>query len=152
MTSRTCPFFRIQRAVLVVGVVCLLTIFTSIVFVDARNDNHVSANAAGPTVVTNTNDDGAGSLRSAILASNATAGLDTIVFDIPGPGVKVINPQTVLPEITDRVIIDGATQPGYAGTPVIMLDGNGLLFNLDWLSGPAEALFVDWRSFASVSQ
>lgn len=74
-------------------------------------------------VVTNTNDHGSGSLRNAIINANATLGTDTIVFNIPGPGVKVISPLIALPEITERVVIDGTTQPGYAGTPLIEVDG-----------------------------
>ena len=113
-------------------IVCLLTSFASIVFVAARSES--SANTAALTLaVINTNNDGPGSLREAILNANATAGLDTIVFNIPGSGAQVINPQTMLPEITDPVVIDGTTQPGYAGSPVIVLDGNGLSDAL-WIS------------------
>jgi hypothetical protein len=74
-------------------------------------------------VVTNVNNHGTGSLREAIINANATIGTDTIIFNIPGPGVKTINLITQLPEITDSVVIDGTTQPGYAGTPLIELDG-----------------------------
>ena len=63
-------------------------------------------------VVTNTNDSGPGSLRNAISYANATPGLDTITFSIPGSGVHTIQPLSALPEITDPVIIDGYTQPG----------------------------------------
>jgi hypothetical protein len=74
-------------------------------------------------VVTNVNNHGAGSLREAILNANATAGKDTITFNIPGAGVKVIALLVSLPEITDPIVIDGTTQPGYAGSPLIELDG-----------------------------
>lgn len=74
-------------------------------------------------VVTNVNNHGPGSLREAILNANATAGKDTVTFNIPGPGVKVIEPLVSLPEITDPIVIDGTTQPGYAGSPLIELDG-----------------------------
>lgn len=125
MISLPHPISRIQRGVLVVATVCLLTSFASIIFVAARNES--SANTAALTLaVINTNNDGPGSLREAILNANASVGLDTIVFNIPGSGPHVINPQTMLPEITDPVVIDGTTQPGYAGSPVIVLDGNGL--------------------------
>ncbi len=75
-------------------------------------------------VVTNTNNHGSGSLREAMTNANATVGLDTIVFNIPGSGVKVINLLNALPDIIDPVVIDGATQPGYAGMPLIELDGS----------------------------
>jgi hypothetical protein len=77
-------------------------------------------------VVTNVNNHGAGSLRDAIINANATIGTDTISFNIPGPGVKVISLLIALPELTDRVVIDATTQPGYAGAPLIELDGTGL--------------------------
>src|SRR5262245_3824364 len=76
--------------------------------------------------VTNTADSGAGSLRQAITDANANAGTDTIAFNIPGSGVHTIDVPTQLPTITSPVIIDGATQPGYAGNPLIELHGQGV--------------------------
>jgi hypothetical protein len=80
---------------------------------------------ASPTSVTNTNDSGAGSLRQAIINANSTSGADTITFNIPGSGVRTINLLSALPSITSPVTIDGGTQPGYAGTPLIELNGAG---------------------------
>ncbi len=74
-------------------------------------------------VVTNANNDGIGSLRQAITLANNTFGADTITFNIPGAGVKVINLLLPLPEITEAVVIDGTTQPGYTGTPLVDLNG-----------------------------
>ena len=82
-----------------------------------------SAQAATFTV-TNTDDSGAGSLRQAILDANANPGLDTIAFDIGGVGHQTIQPLSALPTITDPVIIDGGTQDGFAGTPIIEIDGS----------------------------
>ena len=79
-------------------------------------------------VVTNANNDGSGSLREAITLANATAGADTITFNIPGAGVKVINLVAPLPEVTDTVVINAATQPGYSGTPLIELNGSNAGF------------------------
>jgi hypothetical protein len=73
--------------------------------------------------VTNTSDGGAGSLRQAILDANANPGLDEIRFTI-GSGAQAIAPASALPTITDPVVIDGTTQPGFAGTPIIELDGS----------------------------
>ncbi|PYT05315.1 MAG: hypothetical protein DMF65_00490, partial [Acidobacteria bacterium] len=76
--------------------------------------------------VTNTNDSGAGSLRQAILDSNASVGVkETIAFNIAGAGVHTISPTSALPFVTDPVVIDGTTQPGFVlgGSPVIELDG-----------------------------
>ena len=81
--------------------------------------------AAPPSfVVINTNDTGAGSLRQAIIDSNATPGVtDTISFNIPGGGVHTITPTIALPAILSPAIIDATTQPGYAGAPLIELNG-----------------------------
>lgn len=79
-------------------------------------------------VVTNANDEGLGSLRQAIMLANSTLGADTITFNVPGAGVKVIHLLLPLPEITEAVVIDATTQPGYAGTPLVELDGANVGF------------------------
>ena len=78
-------------------------------------------------VVTNTNDDGAGSLRQAINDANNTEVQSTISFNIPGdPGeIHTIIPQSTLPLIINSTILDATTQPGYTtGNPKIVLDGS----------------------------
>jgi hypothetical protein len=75
-------------------------------------------------MVTNTNDTGAGSLRQAVLDANAHPGTNTIAFDIGGGRVQTIQPRSALPPITNPVVIDGTTQPGFAGTPLIVLNGS----------------------------
>jgi hypothetical protein len=81
------------------------------------------AAGADTFTVTNTNDDGDGSLRKAITDANTAAGPDIIEFDIPGSGVHTIEVPTALPFINSPVIVDGTTQPGYAGAPLIELHG-----------------------------
>src|SRR5262245_21593547 len=85
----------------------------------------VAAAAQGNTyTVTNTADTGAGSLRQAITDANANLGTDTIEFNITGSGVHTIEvPISGLPWITSPVIVDGTTQPGYSGAPLIELHG-----------------------------
>lgn len=80
-------------------------------------------------VVTTDSNHGSGSLRDAIINANATPGKDTITFNIPGSGVKTINLLIALPEITDPVVIDATTQPGYAGSPLIELNGSAVNSN-----------------------
>lgn len=102
-------------------------------FVDGlRGDDDLSANGIivdpgapgilAPFSVTTTSDSGPGSLRQAILDANARAGADTIVFGI-GTGIQTITLSSALPTITDSVTIDGSTQPGFAGSPIIQLSG-----------------------------
>lgn len=74
-------------------------------------------------IVTSTADSGAGSLRKAIEDANAHAGADAIAFSIPGSGVQTITPLTPLPAITGATNLDGGTQPGFSGTPIIVLSG-----------------------------
>jgi titin len=88
----------------------------------------VAVTQVGATfVVTNTNDSGPGSLRQAILDANATPNAsgssDLITFAIPGPGPHTITPATPLPVVSGRLIIDGTSQPGFAGSPVVELSG-----------------------------
>ena len=85
--------------------------------------------------VTTTADSGTGSLRAAITAADAAGGTSTIAFNIAGSGVHTIGVKTVLPTITANVTIDGSTQPGYSGSPLIVLTpslsftDNGLTFS-----------------------
>jgi titin len=79
--------------------------------------------------VTNTSDSGAGSLRQAILDANSTpnvGGPDVIAFNI-GSGVQTITAASALPTITEALTIDGTTENGYAGTPLIELRGGASL-------------------------
>jgi hypothetical protein len=80
-----------------------------------------SSLSAATFTVTNASDSGAGSLRQAILDANANAGADTIAFNIVGAGVQTITLSSSLPfaAITGDLTVDGTTQPGYAGTPLI---------------------------------
>lgn len=72
-----------------------------------------------PIIVTSTADPGDGvcaatecTLREALTLANRLSGEDTIVFNLPELGTQTIQPIGNLPDITDRVIIDGYTQPG----------------------------------------
>jgi titin len=80
-----------------------------------------SAQAATFTVTT-TADSGPGSLRQAITDSNGAVGPNAIDFSI-GSGLQTIAPVSALPAITQPAVIDGTTQPGFAGVPLIRLDG-----------------------------
>jgi len=81
--------------------------------------------------VTTTADNGPGSLRQAILDLNNDigGGHDLIQFAIPGSGAHKItlDPDSPLNPIIHEVTIDGTTQSGYIGTPLIWLDGINLI-------------------------
>src|SRR5438309_10287292 len=88
---------------------------------EALEDRHLLATF---TVVNTLDNSNPGSLRRAILDANATTGLDTIAFSI-GSGTKTIALTSALPPVTDPVVIDGTTQPGFAGDPLIVVSGTG---------------------------
>ena len=106
----------------------------------ANNTSQFAATAvipASPFVVTNTTDYQAGSdvgsLRQAIVDSN-TDPATPITFDIEGtsPFVIRVSPQSSLPQITEPVKIDGTSQAGPGGVPLIELNGgNGKFDGLD---------------------
>jgi subtilisin family serine protease len=50
-------------------------------------------------------------------------GVNTITFNIPGAGPHTIQPTSALPKITDPVVINGASEPDFASSPIIELDG-----------------------------
>jgi hypothetical protein len=93
-----------------------------------------TTNAAVTFMVTNTSDSGPGSLRQAMLDANSNPGADAIVFNIPGAPPFTIKPLSALPAIGDPVSIDATTQPGFAGSPVVELDGS--------LAGGATGLLI----------
>lgn len=79
-----------------------------------------TALAACNLTVTNVNDSGAGSFRNAIAsASNG----NTICFSI-GSGYQTINATSGY-TITRSIIIDGTSQPGFTGAPLIEINGAG---------------------------
>lgn len=76
-------------------------------------------------LVTNVQDSGAGSFRQAILDSNASMEPDYIAFAISGQS-RTIELQSSLPDITNPVLIDATTQPGFVDRPLIELSGQRL--------------------------
>lgn len=75
-------------------------------------------------------------LRRAIQQANFFGGnVREIRFNIPGNGPFKFEPATNYPSVLRPVIIDGTTQPGFAGTPIIEIDGSNI-------SGSAEGLRI----------
>lgn len=107
---------------------------------------------AATFVVTNTNDTGPGSLRQAMLDANANPGLDSINFNIAGPS-RLIQPLLSLPDITDPVLIDGSTQPGFAGTPIVELNGSKSAERALFVNAPGSTirgLVINGFSFGGI--
>jgi uncharacterized repeat protein (TIGR01451 family) len=115
-----------------IGIVLILTatlLFglreTEVAISASQNSSAIRPAVAMTFLVTSPNDSGPGSLRQAIIDANANPGADTINFFIPGTGPHTINLLSPLPAITEALTIDATTQPGFAGTPIIELNGSG---------------------------
>ena len=84
-----------------------------------------------PSLVVNTTADdfglysGTTSLREAITFANSVPGDNTITFALPA-GSTTIHLLSPLAAITSPVVIDGTTQPGFTGVPLIDLTGQPL--------------------------
>jgi hypothetical protein len=132
-----------------------------------------------PYIVTTTADSGFGSLRDAITQVNADTShslyaspsnpnVDEIDFNITpasdaagggtgynsATGVATIQPGVgtalTLPALTNRVLIEATSQPGYAGKPVIVLDGthagsgaNGLVLTASAAGSTVQGFVID---------
>lgn len=108
---------------------------------------NVASTVAGATfTVTTTADSGAGSLRQAILDANASAGVSTIAFNIPGDGPHTITNLTSLPAVTNTVVIDGYTQPGaVANTDVSGFNGVLKIILIRGTAAPSfDGLSLQW--------
>jgi trimeric autotransporter adhesin len=100
--------------------------------VDTTSDASDGDTSSIAALYANKGSDGKISLREAILAANNTVNgsqSDLISFNITDPliaGAHTINAMSVLPSITDAVLIDGTTEPDYTqATRVISLNGSG---------------------------
>jgi CSLREA domain-containing protein len=105
--------------------------------VDASPGNGVCEVAPGNGICT---------LRAAIQEANASAGHDTIKFNIGGGGNATIAPPSPLPAVTDPATVDATTQPGYAGSPLIQLDGHTALGSFNGFTLTAGSSVI--RGFA----
>jgi len=94
--------------------------------VAAGNGNWAATDQPGVFVVVNTSPGGAGSLFQAGLDANSYPTPATILFSVgSGPQTLAVNNPTSgdFPIIGNSVTIDGTSQPGYAGQPLITLEG-----------------------------
>lgn len=94
--------------------------------------------------VTNTSGDvnTSGSLPWAIQQSNATPGLNAINFNIPGAGGHVINLNSIQ-YISNPVAINGTSQPGYNGTPLISVQGNSSVSTLFFVTAGSAGSTIE---------
>jgi parallel beta-helix repeat protein len=107
----------------------------------------------GVFIVRSVADSGPGTLRQAILDSSAARGSNTIAFALPGAGIQTIALDSPLPRAMTPTLIDGATQPGFSGTPLVGLaDASGGLGGVSALGSllcGVRGLAVDGYVFGS---
>lgn len=73
---------------------------------------------------TNTGTGTSGTLRYCITQANLSLGPHTINFSVAGT-ISINSSSNMLPALSKEITIDATTAPGYAGVPVIILDGTG---------------------------
>jgi len=117
---------------------------------------------AGTTIMVNTTEDppltnGNCAIREAFEAANtdhvvdgcaAGSGTDTIAFNIGDPGSSQIINLSGLLQISTQVILDGTSQPGYAGIPLIHITRVGT--NLIAFYGAAGGSIIQGLKFSRV--
>lgn len=90
----------------------------------------ITVNSLGDQPDTNTADatcltvNGDCTLRAAIQQAGGNPGQDTIGFDLAGAPPYVIQPNSPLPAIPANTTIDATTEPDFAGTPVVVVNGD----------------------------
>ena len=106
------------------------TALAGVLVVDTTNDVADGDTSSITALLADRGADGLISLREAIIATNNTANgasPDEIHFDIDEPLIGGVHTITVaaggLPAITDAVDIDATTEPDYAASPVVRIDG-----------------------------
>ncbi len=106
------------------AIIASFAVILSVFFFALFNPLSTATAAQCDFTVTNTNDSGAGSLRDAIAEANWASGTPTVCFAIDS-GPQTIIPTSPLPPVTGSMVIDGTTQPGFTGTPLIQINGAG---------------------------
>lgn len=70
-------------------------------------------------------------LRQAITAANNNAGADSIVFNVPGSGVRLYTPASAYPVLTGPTLIDGYTQPGASANTLAVGSDASILIRIE---------------------
>jgi CSLREA domain-containing protein len=128
MFSKQSKFPKLALAlILLAGLVGLWRVLPD----NLRNEVEPVVHAATFTINTSDDhDDGVCNVADCSLreAINAAITGDTISFNIAGSGVRTIKATSGF-NITKAITIDGTTQPGFAGVPLIELNGAGAAVN-----------------------
>ena len=94
-------------------------------FTVTSTGNNSDANV-GNGVCKTSGSTGVCTLRAAIQEANATAAIDTILFNVGGGGPQRIDIPASIPTITRPRIVDGWSQPGFLDVPLIEIHGSSV--------------------------
>jgi hypothetical protein len=83
-----------------------------------------------------------GSLPWAVAQANNTGGQNTIDFNISGSGVQTINITGTL-FLNSQMVIDGTSQPGYNGTPLISVQGSASVPSIFYLGSGSSGSTIE---------
>jgi CSLREA domain-containing protein len=151
----------LRRALLTFSLLLAACAAAASVFPDSLS---ARARAASTFVVDSTSDgsdsntsdglcaDAAGmcTLRAAIEQANAAPGPHTVNFRI-GTGAQTIAVGSALPNVTDTLTIDATTQPGFQGSPLVVLGGGGLdADGLSMRAGVVRGLVINGFKLAAI--
>ncbi|MBN2507972.1 MAG: immunoglobulin domain-containing protein [Verrucomicrobia bacterium] len=122
-TNRTLWFYGVQPSDLGVYSVVVRNAYGA---VDPLSAALRTAPNSGLVGVSTLVDTGPGSLRQAILDANTSAVPATIYFNLAGSSPFTLTLASPLPPIEQPTVLDATLLPGYAGQPLLELDGGGL--------------------------
>ena len=126
----------------------------TVLTVDTISDVSDGTTSSIAALLANKGSDGRISLREAIQAignSPATGTPFQINFAIPGAGVHTINVTSPLPTITQSVLLDATTQPGYTNAPLIEINGVGTVLGTNGLEVNAASTTIEGFSIYGFS-
>ncbi len=121
---------RILSLIFVIGLTSLVTQstgFLNLLQPTVRAATTFTVNSTGDGADRNTSDgvcdDGSEhcTLRAAIQQANANTGTDTINFNVGSGFQQITLTNDSLPNISDPIVINATTQPGYSGVPLVEL-------------------------------
>lgn len=135
-----------------------IALSTSTAFVNSTSnnpDNNIGDDLCD-TGFLNSDGDAECTLAAAVSEANASAIVNTVNFDIPATdpghtsGVWRISPTGAIEAVTETAVIDARTQTGYAGAPVIEVDGASSV-TTDGLRLESPAVFSELYGFAVIN-
>ena len=103
-----------------------LFIILSIVMVSWSNHTFATTYTVNSLAITNTGIGNNGTLLYCMSQANMSIGPHIINFSVAGT-IAINNASALLPTVVQALTIDGTTAPGYEGTPVVIVDGTGLI-------------------------